>query len=373
MPTRWWTVLSAVGGIKEATSAMTEGIVCMSFDVQHFLISNWNYYFVWYNFVAVLLSNLFDALSSRTDRIVWISVSIPVCLFMVQRFGTDKVGYSFAPIICVWLALIGSIGLYNFFKFGPGVIRAINPVYIVEYFRRNGKEGWISLGGIVLAITGHRSKLCDISNALCLAHVSRPVIGFDHPPSFRLTNIFICIECRNWSFICRCWSLNCSVDSNKHVLCNVSSFSISVHGDRLRSSGATTILFLMHSSSPSQVKELTASPTFWWHPRWSNVSYSFLDPLYRPMFVVAVLAAIIASQAMISGTFSIIQQSLSLGCFPRVKIVHTSAKYEGQVYIPEINYLLMLACVCVTLGFRTTEKIGNAYGNEPTEFQWRFD
>ncbi|KAA8543130.1 hypothetical protein F0562_021375 [Nyssa sinensis] len=89
---------------------------------------------------------------------------------------------------------------------------------------------------------------------------------------------------------------------------------------------------------------------------------SIPDPMYWPMFVVAVLAAIIASQAMISGTFSIIQQSLSLGCFPRVKIVHTSAKYEGQVYIPEVNYLLMLACVGVTIGFRTTEKIGNAYG-----------
>lgn len=81
------------------------------------------------------------------------------------------------------------------------------------------------------------------------------------------------------------------------------------------------------------------------------------------MFIVAVMAAIIASQAMISGTFSIVQQSISLGCFPRVKVVHTSAKYEGQVYIPEINYLLMIACVCVTVGFRTTEKIGNAYGN----------
>ena len=81
------------------------------------------------------------------------------------------------------------------------------------------------------------------------------------------------------------------------------------------------------------------------------------------MFGIAILAAIIASQAMISGSFSIIQQSLSLGCFPRVKIVHTSTKYEGQVYIPEINYLLMLACVAVTLGFRSTTSIGNAYGN----------
>lgn len=81
------------------------------------------------------------------------------------------------------------------------------------------------------------------------------------------------------------------------------------------------------------------------------------------MFVMAVLASIIASQALITGTFSIIQQSLSLGCFPRVKIVHTSAKYEGQVFIPEINYLLMLACVAVTLGFKTPANLANAYGN----------
>lgn len=88
--------------------------------------------------------------------------------------------------------------------------------------------------------------------------------------------------------------------------------------------------------------------------------------LYWPTFVVAILASIIASQAMISGTFSIIQQSLSLGCFPRVKIVHTSTKYEGQVYIPEINYLLMMACIFVTIGFKTTTKIGNAYGMYPS-------
>ncbi|KAF5944661.1 hypothetical protein HYC85_018738 [Camellia sinensis] len=65
---------------------------------------------------------------------------------------------------------------------------------------------------------------------------------------------------------------------------------------------------------------------------------------------------------MISGAFAIISQSLTLGCFPRVKVVHTSAKYEGQVYIPQINYLLMIACVIVTAAFKTTTKIGNAYG-----------
>jgi len=86
--------------------------------------------------------------------------------------------------------------------------------------------------------------------------------------------------------------------------------------------------------------------------------------LYWPTFVVAVAAAIIASQAMISGAFAIISQSQKLGCFPRVRVVHTSSKYEGQVYIPEINYELMITCVIVTAVFKTTEKIGNAYGKD---------
>ncbi|OIS99450.1 potassium transporter 5 [Nicotiana attenuata] len=65
---------------------------------------------------------------------------------------------------------------------------------------------------------------------------------------------------------------------------------------------------------------------------------------------------------MISGAFSIVAQAQSLGCFPRVKVIHTSAKHEGQVYIPELNYFLMVACVVVTLSFKTTGNLGNAYG-----------
>ncbi len=88
------------------------------------------------------------------------------------------------------------------------------------------------------------------------------------------------------------------------------------------------------------------------------------EPVYWPQFVVAVLAAIIASQSLISASFSIVQQSVALGCFPRIKVVHTSAEHEGQVYVPEINTLLMLACVGVTLGFKNTLTIGNAYGKD---------
>ncbi|XP_059439113.1 potassium transporter 5-like [Corylus avellana] len=248
------SVLSAVGGIKEkAPSAMTE------------------------------------------DRIVWISAAILVLLFMAQRFGTDKVGYSFAPIICIWFALIGGIGLYNFIKFDPNVYKAINPKYIVDYFRRNKKNAWISLGGVVLAITGTEALFADLGH-------------------FTVRSIQISMCCVAYPALLLAYTGQASFLRNNMDLVSDTFFK----------------------STPGSL--------FW------------------PMFVVAVLASIIASQAMISGTFSVIQQSLSLGCFPRVKVVHTSAKYEGQVYVPEVNYLLMLACVAVTLSFRTTTKIGNAYG-----------
>lgn len=88
------------------------------------------------------------------------------------------------------------------------------------------------------------------------------------------------------------------------------------------------------------------------------------------MFVIAVMASIIASQAMISATFAIVKQSMALGCFPRVRVIHTSHKHEGQVYIPEINFLLMVACVLVTASFKETTNIGNAYGKISKECKY---
>uniref|UniRef100_A0A7N0TTH4 Potassium transporter n=1 Tax=Kalanchoe fedtschenkoi TaxID=63787 RepID=A0A7N0TTH4_KALFE len=201
------------------------------------------------------------------DAVVWVSVGILICLFMVQRLGTDKVGFAFAPIICIWFASISSIGVYNFLKHDPTVFKALNPQYIVDYFRRNKKDAWKSLGGIILA-----------ASALIIAYAGQAAFLTEHPHS--VENTFF-------------------------------------------------------DSIP--------------------------DPCFLPVFVVAVLAAIIASQAMISATFSTIQHSVALGCFPRVKIIHTSANFAGQVFVPEVNNMLMLACIAVTLGFRNTGKIGDAY------------
>lgn len=85
---------------------------------------------------------------------VWISVAILIILFSAQRFGTDKVGYSFAPIVGIWFLVNAGIGVFNFIKYDPTVIKALNPWYIVQYFQRNGKDAWVSLGGVVLCVTG---------------------------------------------------------------------------------------------------------------------------------------------------------------------------------------------------------------------------
>ncbi|KAK0587160.1 hypothetical protein LWI29_018474 [Acer saccharum] len=88
----------------------------------------------------------------------------------------------------------------------------------------------------------------------------------------------------------------------------------------------------------------------------------FVDPLFWPVLIMATLAAIVASQAIISAMFSIVKQCYALGCFPRVKIVHKSRWVRGQVYIPEINWVHMVLSLAITVGFRDTNRLANAYG-----------
>uniref|UniRef100_M8BAP9 Potassium transporter n=1 Tax=Aegilops tauschii TaxID=37682 RepID=M8BAP9_AEGTA len=233
-------------------------------------------------------------------QVVWISVAILFLLFSVQRFGTDKVGYSFAPIILVWFVLIAGIGAYNLAAHDATVLRALNPMYIVDYFRRNGKQAWLSLGGVVLCTTGTSEQL----------HMH----GLKFSSFSGLFNLQL-----SFSFI-----IFPSV-----ALCYM---------------GQASYLHKFPQDVADTFYKSIPAAMFW------------------PTFIVAILAAIIASQAMLSGAFAILSKALSLGCFPRVQVVHTSKKYAGQVYIPEINFLVGAASIVVTLAFQTTTNIGNAYG-----------
>ncbi|GAB2282835.1 Potassium transporter 5 [Dionaea muscipula] len=242
-----------------------------------------------------VLSAMNGIKSLGTDTVVWISIAILIVLFSVQSFGTSKVGFTFAPILSVWFVLISVIGVYNLFHYDIGVLRAFNPKYIISYFQRNGKQGWISLGGIFLCITGTEAMFADLGH-------------------FNVRAVQI---------------------SFSTMVCPPILIAYFGQAAYLR-------------KNPDQV---------------SNTFYASIPGfLYWPTFIVALPSAIIASQAIISAAFAIISQSLTLGCFPRVKVIHTSSKYEGQVYIPEVNYILMLACILITYSFKTTVKIGNAFG-----------
>ena len=90
---------------------------------------------------------------------------------------------------------------------------------------------------------------------------------------------------------------------------------------------------------------------------------AYSEKIRWPVLAIAILAAVVGSQAVITGTFSVIKQCSALGCFPRVRIIHTSSKRHGQIYIPEINWILLMLCLAVTIGLRDTKHMGNASGN----------
>lgn len=93
-----------------------------------------------------------------------------------------------------------------------------------------------------------------------------------------------------------------------------------------------------------------------------TVLCTIADRAFWPIFFIATIAALIASRAMTTATFSCIKQSIALGCFPRLKIVHTSRKFMGQIYIPVINWFLLVFCVAFVVMFGSIYEIGNAYG-----------
>ncbi|KAH9562375.1 hypothetical protein CY35_05G068200 [Sphagnum magellanicum] len=228
---------------------------------------------------------------------ILLTVVVLMAIFSVQKFGTGKVGFMFAPVVSIWFLSIAAIGLYNIFKYNATIFRALNPLYIVAYFQRNKKDAWISLGGIVLCITGTEAMFADLGH-------------------FTMKSIQIAFTALVFPSLLAAYM------------------------------GQAAFLMKNHT-------DLDAQYTFY---------RSIPRAVYWPMFVVATAAAVVASQAMISATFSMIRSAMALGCFPRVTVIHTSRKYHGQIYIPEINWLLMVLSICIVAGFRSTNDIGNAYG-----------
>uniref|UniRef100_A0A803PEG0 Potassium transporter n=1 Tax=Cannabis sativa TaxID=3483 RepID=A0A803PEG0_CANSA len=230
-----------------------------------------------------------------TNAVVGVSIFILIALFSIQSFGTAKVGFLFAPVLALWFFSLGCIGVYNLFKYDITVVRALNPMYIFLFFKKNSSQAWSALGGCVLCITGAEAMFAD------LGHFS--------VRSIQIAFTFVVFPCLLLAYMGQAAYL-------------------------MKFPHATERIF--YDSVP--------------------------ESLFWPVLVIATLAAMIASQAMISATFSCVKQAMALGCFPRLKIVHTSRKQMGQIYIPVINWFLMIMCIVVVSIFRNTTDIANAYG-----------
>lgn len=227
-----------------------------------------------------------------------VACAILIILFALQHYGTHKVGFLFAPIVITWLLCISTIGVYNIVHWNPHVYQALSPYYMYKFLKKTQRGGWMSLGGILLCMTGSEAMFADLGH-------------------FSQTSIKIAFSCFVYPCLILAYMGQAAYLSMHHSL-------------------QTDYRIGFYVSVPEKI-------------RW-------------PVLGIAILAAVVGSQAVITGTFSIIKQCSALGCFPRVRIVHTSSKRHGQIYIPEINWILMVLCLAVTIGFRDTKHLGNASG-----------
>ncbi|HEY6506641.1 MAG TPA: KUP/HAK/KT family potassium transporter, partial [Vicinamibacterales bacterium] len=229
-----------------------------------------------------------------TPYVMPISLIIIVGIFLIQRFGTNKVGRLFGPVMVVWFLTIAVLGVMGIAQ-EPAVMAALNPVYGYRFFVENGWPGFAVLGAVVLAVTGGEALYADMGH-----FGSRPI---------RLA-----------------W------------------YGLVLPALMLNYFGQGALVL----SDPQNAMQ----PFFLLAPTW------FLYPLV----VIATLAAIIASQALISGAFSLTRQAILLGYAPRLDIAHTSSHEMGQVYVPQVNWALMFCTIAIMLGFRTSTALAATYG-----------
>jgi KUP system potassium uptake protein len=225
--------------------------------------------------------------------VVPLSVVILIGLFVLQRFGSGTIGWLFGPVILVWFAAIGLLGLREVLK-DPAVLQGLSPTWGLRFLLDHGVAGYLALGGVVLAVTGAEALYADRGH-------------FGAAP-IRLGWFFVALPALMLNYL------------GQAVL-------------------------ILHKPSTA------ANPFFLMVPVWARY----------PMLFLATAATIIASQAAISGSFSVARQAVQLGFLPRLKILHPS-KLEGQIYIPVVNWGLCIGVVVLTLVFRSADRLGDIYG-----------
>lgn len=234
------------------------------------------------------------AAPALSSFVIPITVVILFLLFIVQRYGTAKVGAAFGPLMLLWFLALAVLGVRGIIE-SPSVLRAVNPWYALEFFRENGFMGFLVLSAVFLVTTGGEALYAD------LGHFGRSPIR------------------KTW-------------------------FGFVLPALLLNYFGQGALLI----ADPQG----TEQPFFHLAPSWG---------LY-PLVVLATLATCIASQAVITGAYSLTRQAIQLGRLPHLKVEQTSAEARGQIYMPMVNWMLMVAAIALVLIFRSSNHLAGAYG-----------
>ena len=227
--------------------------------------------------------------SDFTRYVIPVTIVILVMLFFIQKTGTAVVGNLFGPVMLVWFAVIGLMGLNQVIE-NPLIFAAINPMYAFKFMEEHSLQGFIVLGAVFLVLTGAEALYADMGH-------------FGVKP-IRMGWFFIVMPCLILNYF---------------------------------GQGA------MFLNNP----ETITNPFFLMVP----------EAFVFPLVILATVATVIASQAVISGAFSMTSQAILLGFVPRMKVRHTSDREIGQIYMPLVNWTLLVLVIAVVLAFKKSENL----------------
>lgn len=226
--------------------------------------------------------------------IIPLTIFIINALFLMQKYGTGRIGVIFGPILLVWFLALAALGVHGMAS-NLHIFEALLPQPAIEFFIRNGWHGFIVLGSVFLVVTGGEALYADMGH-----FGKRPI--------------------------------------------RMAWFVIALPALVLNYFGQGALLL----NNP----EAISNPFYLLAPQWAIL----------PMVVLATMAAVIASQALITGVFSITRQAIQLGFCPRISIVHTSSQEIGQIYVPAVNWGLFAGVIWLVLTFKTSTNLAAAYG-----------
>ncbi len=226
--------------------------------------------------------------------VIPITLGVLFVLFWFQKKGTASIGALFGPVMLIWFSTLALLGILNILH-NPSVLTALNPIHAIHFMVAHKLGAFLSLGGVVLALTGAEALYAD------MGHFGRQPIQLA------------------WFWL---------------VL------------------PALTLNYFGQGALLLQDTKSIANPFYLLAPPWA---------LY-PMIVLATIATIIASQAVISGAYSITKQAMQLGYSPRMNVMYTSEETAGQIYMPFVNWTLLAAIIFLVLNFKSSTSLGAAYG-----------